>query len=116
MAFSSIPPYFSWVVDRLLAVSAYPYHHTHLRYLIENGINTIVSINDEFQPPFHTRPNLRVINLSIPGNVPTVSQCQQFVALIENAKQRKDVCFKIFFIMFVKQIKTCFLSLTRKYR
>lgn len=91
MAYTSIPPYFSWLVDRLLAISAHPYHHTHLRYLTENGINTIVSINDEMEPPFHTRPNLRVINLSIHGNTPTVSQCQQFVSLIEVAKQRRDV-------------------------
>ena len=90
MAYSSIPPYFSWVVDRLLAISSHPYHHTHLRYLSENGINTVVSINDEIEPPFHTSPNLRVINLSISAGIPTVSQCQHFVSLIENAKERKD--------------------------
>ena len=99
MAFASIPPYFSWVVDRLLAVSAHPYHHTHLRYLVESGINTIVSINDEFQPPFHTRSNLKVINLTISGNVPTLAQCQQFVALVEYAKQRKDVCFLVLLLL-----------------
>ena len=29
MAYATIPPYFSWVVDRVLAVSSHPYHHTH---------------------------------------------------------------------------------------
>lgn len=91
MAFTSIPPYFSWLVDRLLAISAHPYHHTQLKYLTENGINNIVSINDETTPPFHTRPNLKVFYFSIPGDTPTLQQCQQFVSIIENAKQRRDV-------------------------
>ena len=35
MAQIGIAPYFSWVVDKLLAVSALPYHHTHLNYFAE---------------------------------------------------------------------------------
>ncbi len=41
MSFSEISPYFSWIIDKLLAVSALPYHHTHLKYFRDNGIHTV---------------------------------------------------------------------------
>ena len=91
MANSAIPPYFSWVVDRLLAISAFPYHHTHLRYLTEHGIQTVVSITGEKDPPFHTKPQLNVINLQIRRGGPTLQECEYFVSLILNAKQRREV-------------------------
>ena len=92
MAHSAIPPYFSWVVDRLLAVSAHPYHHTHLRYLTEHGINTVVSLNDDREPPFHAKPQLKVIHFSTPsGCAPSLYECQNFVNLILDAKQRNEV-------------------------
>ena len=94
MAHSAIPPYFSWVVDRLLAVSAFPYHHTHLKYLSDHGITTVISINDEMGPPFHTRPQLKVINLPVSSNSgPSLFDCQSFVSLMENAKMRREVSF-----------------------
>ena len=91
MANSAIPPYFSWVVDRLLAVSALPFHHTHLRYLTEHGIHTVVSITDETLPPFHTKPELKVIHLQIGRNGPSMQECEYFVSLVLNAKQRREV-------------------------
>lgn len=89
MANSAIPPYFSWLVDRLLAISAHPFHHTHLRYLVDNGIHTVVSIDEE--PPFHTKPQLKVLSLSVAKEgTPTVYECQQFVALMDSAKKRHE--------------------------
>ena len=92
MANSAILPYFSWVVDRVLAVSAHPFHHTHLRYLVDNGIHTVVSISDDKLPPFHTKPQLSVIHLSIPSDgSPTLHDCENFVSMMENAKRRNEV-------------------------
>jgi len=92
MANSVIPPYFSWVVDRLLAVSAHPYHHTHLRYLIENGINMVISFNDSSDPPFHTRPQLKVIYFNTSsGCTPTFYEVDRFVEIMEDAKKRNEV-------------------------
>ena len=92
MANSAIPPYFSWVVDRLLAVSAHPYHHTHLRYLTEHGINTVISINDRDVPPFHTKPQLKVLNMNITsGTSPSLYDCQRFVSIMDDAKRRGEV-------------------------
>lgn len=91
MANSAIPPYFSWVVDRLLAVSAHPYHHTHLRYLTEHGIHTVVTINDCNDPPFHTRPELKVLHMNIrSGSTPSLYDCQRFVSVMEEAKRRNE--------------------------
>jgi hypothetical protein len=89
---SAMPPYFSWVIDGLLAVSAYPYHHTHLRYLSENRIHTVVSVSPEEQPPFHTKPDLKVVHLRVPQlQAPSINECQGFVSLMENAKRRREV-------------------------
>ena len=89
-----IPPYFSWVVDKLLAVSALPYHHTHLNYYAENGIHTIVSISDDIEPPFHTKQGLKVIRINtVSSRAPSLNECMYFVSLMENAKQRGEVIF-----------------------
>ncbi len=92
MANSAIPPYFSWVADRLLAISAHPFHHTHLRYLTEHGIHTVVSISDDRDPPFHTKPQLKVIHFNTPsGCAPSLFECERFVGIMMNAKNRKEV-------------------------
>jgi hypothetical protein len=89
---SAVPPYFSWVIDGLLAVSAFPYHHTHLRYLSENRIHTVVSMSPEEEPPFHTKPELKVVNVRVGSlQAPTLGECQGFVSLMENAKRRNEV-------------------------
>ena len=89
---SAVPPYFSWVLDGLLAVSAFPYHHTHLRYLIENRIHTVVSISPEEEPPFHTKPELKVVHLRVGQlQAPSLSECYSFVSLMESAKRRNEV-------------------------
>ena len=88
----SIPPYFSWIVDKLLAVSALPFHHTHLNYYADNGIQTIVSISDDIDPPFHTKQNLKVIRLNTASTrAPSLNECMYFVSLMENAKRRGEV-------------------------
>jgi len=92
MAQIGIAPYFSWVVDKLLAVSALPYHHTHLNYFAENGIQTIVSISDDIEPPFHYKQTLKVIRMNtVSTRAPSLNECMYFVSLIENAKRRGEV-------------------------
>lgn len=90
MSISGIPPYFTWVVDRLLAISSTPYHHTHLNYLISKKINTVVSFLDHPQPPFHTNPLIKVIPYSARSCLGQ-NDCDQFVRLVENAKERGEV-------------------------
>ena len=92
MSIAGIPPYFTWVVDRLLAISSTPYHHSHLNYLIKNRIHTVVSFLDQPQPPYHTNPLLKVIPYSSRANLQQ-SDCDAFVSLIEESKQRGEVLF-----------------------
>jgi len=92
MAHIASPPYFSWIVDKLLAISAHPFHHTHLNYYKEKGINTIVSINDENEPPFHVTTDMKIIRFPLGKYAcPTLADCQYFVSLMENAKRRHEV-------------------------
>ena len=73
----------------MIAISAHPLHHTHLRYLVDNGIHTVVSIDEE--PPFHTKPQLKVLSLGVAKDgSPSLFECQQFVALMDSAKKRHE--------------------------
>jgi protein-tyrosine phosphatase len=101
MSQSCIPPYFSWIVDKTLAISAFPFHHTHLKYLSKNGIHSVVSINSpDLMPPFETTPDLECIQLTLPECYPpTLEDCQNFVNLMDRAKARGEV--NDFFVLFI---------------
>lgn len=85
----AMPPYFSWIIDKLLAVSALPYHHSHLNYLKLNKIETIVSFDDQRKVPFHTNPFMKAIHFS--NSSLSLNDCTNFVYLMENAKRRGEV-------------------------
>lgn len=93
----AMPPYFTWIVDKLIAISAHPYHHTHLNYLTLNKIQTVVSIQDLLQAPFHTNPLLKVVHFPL-YYTPNINDCHNFVNLIENAKRRGEVLSFVFFV------------------
>ncbi|CAF0813670.1 unnamed protein product [Brachionus calyciflorus] len=84
----AMPPYFTWLVDNVLAVSAHPFHHTHLNYLKLNKIETVVSFDDQNQTPFHTNPFMKVVRFS--NNSLSLNDCINFVYLVENAKLRRE--------------------------
>lgn len=85
------PPYFTWILDKVLAVSAVPFHHSHLNYLKLKKINTIFSFDDHKKVPFHTNPFLKIVSLS--NNNLNLNDCLNFVYLMENAKIRGEVGF-----------------------
>ncbi|UJR31646.1 hypothetical protein I4U23_019127 [Adineta vaga] len=88
-----MPPYFQWIIDKRLAICAHPYHASHIRYLLEQRIQTVISINDTYgsSMPNHTRGELRVHNMYIPdGSAPSLEQCQQFVHSMDIARQRGE--------------------------
>ncbi|CAF0714185.1 unnamed protein product [Adineta steineri] len=89
----SMPPYFQWIVDKRLAICAHPFHASHIRYILEQRIQTVISINDSYNSglPNHTRGELQVQNLYIPdGSAPNMQQCQQFVQRMAIARQRGE--------------------------
>ncbi|CAF0824008.1 unnamed protein product [Adineta ricciae] len=89
----SMPPYFQWIIDKRLAICAHPYHASHIRYLLEQRIQTVISINDNYSSgmPNHTRGELRVHNIYVPdGAAPNMAQCQQFVRSMDIARQRGE--------------------------
>ena len=91
---SSMPPYFQWIIDKRLAICAHPYHASHIRYLLEQRIQTVISITDTYGSgiPSQSRGDLKVHTLNVPeGGAPTMEQCQQFVQRMEIAQQRGEV-------------------------
>ncbi|CAF0826147.1 unnamed protein product [Didymodactylos carnosus] len=88
-----MPPYFQWVIDNLLAISAHPYHASHIKYLLEHKIQTIISVSDNqaHVPPHQSRGELHVLHMDVPdGGAPTTEQIQQFVNRMDVAKQRNE--------------------------
>ncbi len=91
---ASMPPYFQWIIDKHLAICAHPFHASHIRYLLEQRIQTVISITNTYGSgiPNQSRPDLHVQTLNIPdGEAPTMQQCQQFVRRMEIARQREEV-------------------------
>lgn len=86
------PPYFTWVLDKVLAISAVPFHHSHLNYLKFNKIETIVSFDNDKKVPFHTNPFIKVVRFS--NNNLNLNDCLNFVNMMENAKKRGEVILK----------------------
>lgn len=91
---ASMPPYFQWIVDKRLAICAHPFHASHIRYFLEQRIQTVISISETYGSsiPNQSRGDLQVRTLFVPeGGAPTMEQCQQFVHRMEIARQRGEV-------------------------
>lgn len=92
-----MPPYFQWIIDKRLAICAQPFHASHIRYLLEQRIQTVISIVDNYGSaiPHQSRGDLHVHTLYIPeGSAPTLQQCQQFVQSMTLARQREEVILR----------------------
>ncbi|CAF4800052.1 unnamed protein product, partial [Rotaria sp. Silwood2] len=90
---ASMPPYFQWIIDKRLAICAHPFHASHIRYLLEQRIHTVISISDTYSSgiPNQSRADLHVHTINVPdGGAPTMQQCQQFVHRMEIARQREE--------------------------
>ena len=62
---SKFPPFFSWVIEDLLAALAFPSQPGHLRYLEENGIKYLVSLTAERLPQVKEFPGKTIITLPV---------------------------------------------------
>ncbi|CAF3166605.1 unnamed protein product [Rotaria socialis] len=90
---SSTPPYFQWIIDKRLAICAHPFHASHIRYLLEQRIHTVISITDSYRSdiPNQSRADLHVQTYHVPeGGAPTMQQCQQFVHRMDVAQHREE--------------------------
>jgi len=104
---ASMPPYFQWIIDKRLAICAHPFHASHIRYLLEQRIQTVFSITDTYSSgiPNQSRGDLHIHTLNIPdGGAPTMQQCQQFVQRMDIARQREEVNFLFSLIFFINLI------------
>ena len=91
---AAMPPYFQWIIDKRLAICAHPFHASHIRYLLEQRIQTVISISDGYDSsiPHQSRGDLHVQTLRVPeGAAPSNQECQQFVQRMEIARQRGEV-------------------------
>lgn len=89
-----MPPYFQWIIDKRLAICAHPFHASHIRYLLEQRIHTVISVAESYASdiPSQSRIDLHIETLRVPeGGAPTMQQCQQFVHRMAIAQQRGEV-------------------------
>lgn len=93
---TAMPPYFQWIIDKRLAICAHPFHASHIRYLLDQKIQTVISVVDGSAAPIphQSRGDLHVQTLRVPeGGAPSNQDCQQFVRRMEIARQRGEVRF-----------------------
>ena len=106
---SIMPPYFQWIIDKRLAICAHPFHASHIRYFLEQNIQTVISVTAERQTniPNQSRADLHVHTLYVPeGGAPTTDDCHQFVQRMNIARQRGEV-------KFIVKITSNFIDLIR---
>ena len=61
-------------------------------------IHTVVSMSPEEEPPFHTKPELKIVNVRVGSlQAPSLGECHGFVSLMDSAKRRNEVCLIIYF-------------------
>ncbi|MHA1470979.1 MAG: dual specificity protein phosphatase 23 [Candidatus Asgardarchaeia archaeon] len=86
----SAPPNFSWVIDKLLAGSAYP-HRNNFQWLYENGIRAIVSLTETpIDKSIIQKWKFKYLHIPIPDfDAPTYEQANKFLKFVETMIQKK---------------------------
>ncbi|CAF2484759.1 unnamed protein product [Rotaria sp. Silwood2] len=84
----SMPPYFSWIEDGVLAASAQPFHHSHMQYLRSHRIHLIVNIGID-TPPYSNV--FKYVCFSIAEHCcPTFEQIIDFINLVSSARDHGE--------------------------
>ncbi|XP_058881696.1 dual specificity protein phosphatase 23b isoform X1 [Acipenser ruthenus] len=89
---SATPPNFSWVEPNKLAGMALPRMPAHYQYLLDNGIQHLVTLCER-KPPYHdtcpgvTLHHIRIIDFCSP----TMDQIKRFLAIVEEANAKGEL-------------------------
>ncbi|XP_064625508.1 dual specificity protein phosphatase 23-like [Lineus longissimus] len=85
------PPNFSWIIDGVLAALAFPSKQGHTQYLVDHGVEHLVSLTAERTPnPDHLQ-GLQWTHIPIHDFMPpTLNQIINFVDTVEQARQRNE--------------------------
>ncbi|PIK37941.1 putative dual specificity protein phosphatase 23 [Apostichopus japonicus] len=85
------PPFFSWIVPKLLASHGLPSTSAEVKYLEEVGIKHVVVLTKECKPPIEEGPNINWSFVEIIDfTPPTVEQVQEFLKVVEIGKQQNE--------------------------
>ncbi|XP_074643024.1 dual specificity protein phosphatase 23-like [Tubulanus polymorphus] len=85
------PPYFSWVIEGLLAALAFPSQPEHIEYLKDNNIKHLVSLTAERIPKVDGFPDINWTHIPIKDfTAPTLPQVDEFVKLLDYAKKENE--------------------------
>ncbi|RXN01109.1 Dual specificity protein phosphatase 23, partial [Acipenser ruthenus] len=88
---SATPPNFSWVEPNKLAGMALPRMPAHYQYLLDNGIQHLVTLCER-KPPYHdTCPGVTLHHIRIMDFCsPTMDQIKRFLAIVEEANAKGE--------------------------
>lgn len=89
------PPWnFSWIENGKLAVMACPLKGANLRFLIEQGISTLVTLSSEKRPPARLCDELKYITIFVKDfQAPTMEQIKTFIEICERSILENEVRF-----------------------
>lgn len=83
---SLLPPYFQWILDGKLAAFAFPSKRPHIKYLMENNIKTLISLQNYPDPPLADFKEMNWHKINVKEfHPPTVPQMVRFVEIVDKA-------------------------------
>ncbi|XP_068624957.1 uncharacterized protein [Battus philenor] len=92
--YESYPPYnFSWFIEKKVAAMGCPKTIENLNYLVESGINHLITLSPEKLPPVHDfNGKLKWTMIGIEEfGTPTLKQVIKFIEICERAEMKGEV-------------------------
>lgn len=92
--YESYPPYnFSWFIENKIAAMGFPQSVANLNYLVDVGINHLITLSPERIPPIlECEKQLKWTEIRIKEfGVPTLKQILKFIEICERAEIRGEV-------------------------
>merc|ERR1740123_732804 len=85
------PINFTWVIPEELCGMGWPKSRDQVRFLVDQGIDHLVSLSPEKIPPAYAYPNLKHTMIPVEDFTgPTISEIQKFIEITDEARKEGE--------------------------
>ena len=86
------PINFTWVCQDELAGMGWPKSRDQVRFLVEQGIDHIVTLSSDKLPPHYAFPDLKWTMIPVEDFTgPTISEIKKFIKIVDDARRDGEV-------------------------
>lgn len=91
----SYPPLkFSWFIPKKLAAMAFPRNKENIQFLLNQGINYLITLSADKKPPVEDFPRMKWTEIPVEEfEVPTLEQITQFIDICRKMDKNGEVSF-----------------------